>query len=221
MRSEKTLITSFTGLSHRGRRPRNEDCLRWDRELGFAAVADGLGGHPAGDVASRVAIEVVWAALVDAQPTPSSQLPKAVLRAHQAVRTLAASRADYQTMGTTLVAALFEHDCVHVAHVGDSRLYRLRAGVLHCLTTDHAISTHRLTRALGVVEALHVDYAIHPRQSEDLYLLCSDGLSGSLDHDTLGRLLAAAQPAETLLAASLEAGATDNISLIIATPSVA
>jgi len=209
----------FTGLSDRGHRPRNEDCLRWDTALAAAAVADGLGGHPAGDVASRVAIDVLFAALADARPAQAEQLPRAVLRAHQAVRTLAASRRDYLGMGTTLVAVVFDLECIHVAHVGDSRLYRLRDGRLACLTEDHALGEHRLTRALGLAEHLHIDYAIHSRHMADTYLLCSDGLSGSLDHDALRRLLDAPEPAQHLLAASLQAGATDNISLIVATPS--
>lgn len=215
------LAVEFTGLSHPGRRTRNEDCLRWDASLGFAAVADGLGGHAAGDVASRVAIDVLWAACSDARPNQATQLMRAALRADQAVRTLAASRQSYAGMGTTLVAAIFEPDRIHVVNVGDSRLYRLRAGTLRCLTTDHSLSEHRLTRALGLADVPRIDHAIHERWADDIYLLCTDGLSGSVPHNALAQWLLSPQPAAALLEASLAAGATDNISLIIATPPVA
>jgi serine/threonine protein phosphatase PrpC len=215
------LSTQFSGHSHRGQRLRNEDCVRWDTGLGFAAVADGLGGHPVGHIASRVAVDVSWAAVADVRDPPSSALSQALLRAHQALRTLAASRPDYERMATTLVAVLFDATQIHIAHVGDSRLYRLRADRLQCLTVDHAYSAHRLTRALGMGESLQIDAATHTREPEDVYLLCSDGLSGSVPDDHLRSLLSQPDAADVLLEASLKAGATDNISLIVARPVVA
>jgi serine/threonine protein phosphatase PrpC len=212
------LSTQFSGHSHRGQRPRNEDCVRWDRALGFAAVADGLGGHPAGHIASRVAVDLSWAALCDVHERSTNALSQALLRAHQALRTLAATRPDYARMATTIVAALLNATHIHIAHVGDSRLYRLRANRLQCLTVDHAFSAHRLTRALGMGESLQIDTATHTRHAEDIYLLCSDGLSGSVPDDRLAELLARPDAADALLEASLKAGATDNISLIVATP---
>lgn len=212
------LSTQFSSHSHRGQRPRNEDCVRWDRELGFAAVADGLGGHPAGHIASRVAVDISWAALCDVSERSTNTLSKALLRAHQALLTLAATRPDYARMATTIVAALLNSTHIHIAHVGDSRLYRLRANRLQCLTVDHAFSAHRLTRALGMGESLQIDTATYRREAEDIYLLCSDGMSGSVPDDRLAELLARDDATDALLEASLKAGATDNISMIVAKP---
>jgi len=143
-------------------------------------------------------------------------------------------------MGTTIVAALFSEDFVSVAHIGDSRLYRLRNNELKSITTDHSVlqelidcgfytpeqartspNRNLVTRALGVGKNVNVDIQEHKIQAEDLYLLCSDGLSDMLDDKDISLILqekkqaSLAEIAQALVDAANAKGGVDNISVVV------
>ena len=229
-------------LSDVGRvRSRNKDRCTCDPALRLLAVADGMGGHASGDVASTLAIESLTSALQKSTPETAtdagSRLRAAVSTANAAI--LEAAAAGRSGMGTTIVAVLFDAASLIVAHVGDSRLYRLRAGVLESLTRDHSwvqnmidlgfyserrarLSPRRnqLLRALGVSADLEVDLTTHTLQAGDRYLLCSDGLNGMLDEVHIAMLLGAAGPPEErarwLVDAANDNGGRDNVTVAIA-----
>jgi serine/threonine protein phosphatase PrpC len=237
----------IAGITDIGKlRARNEDSIGVDAALGLMVVADGMGGHNAGDVASRLAIEHILAAAretvaVTADDTVAGRLHAAVKRANDAI--LDAARQDFERsgMGTTVVAAWLGATHVDVAHVGDSRLYRARDGQLQMLTRDHSqvqelvdrgiltpaqarVSTRRnfLSRALGTDPDVQIDLARHELRPGDAFLLCSDGLTNMLEDEEIAAALHAAHDsraiAERLVSLANERGGRDNISVVIARP---
>ena len=236
----------FAGLSDRGRvRTHNEDAIVLDPALGLAVLADGMGGHQAGEVASAIAVQEVRARLAaslarSAAPADIELAVRAaVASANQAILTAAARSPECRGMGTTLVLALFTREAVTIAHVGDSRAYRLRAGTLQALTRDHSLvqqqidagllnpeqarqqrQRHVLTRALGVEGDCGPELSRHPRQPGDRYLLCSDGLHDMLSDEQIAaelrRTPGTQAAARVLLDAANDAGGHDNVSIIVA-----
>ena len=217
------------------RRRNNEDHLFADPRRGVFAVADGMGGHAAGEVASEMAVAAVAAAAAD----PDS-LVQAVRAANTAILTRGTQERDKDGMGTTLTAlALSVHERrFRIAHVGDSRAYLLRGGALEQLTVDHTWVQQRvdcgdltpeqarthplssvLTRSLGIDDAVEVDVVTGELRENDLFLLCSDGLTGMLADDELRAQLREERPlAETagaLVRAANDAGGTDNITVVL------
>jgi PPM family protein phosphatase len=208
----------------------------------LAAVADGMGGHRAGEVASAIAMEEL-AALEHAGPWPSpaeagEALRAVFLAANRRIRETAAKDSEFEGMGTTLVALLEDGDSVHLANVGDSRAYLLRNGELSQVTVDHTlvqelIDEGRLrpdeaerhpqrsiiTRALGVESDVEVDLFTYKLLSGDRLLLCSDGLSGVVDEQRIRNvLLRVPEPqeaAEKLVAMANEGGGPDNITVVV------
>lgn len=240
------------------KRPLNEDVFRLDNESGIFLVADGMGGHAAGEVASRVATEEIVRAFKtspgDADETwpehwdPSrgavaNQIVDAIIAGHHQVTTAMSSDADLKGMGTTVVVAAHQPSdgLLVVCHVGDSRAYRLRNGILTLLTNDHswvheqvaagflseeAARTHPLknvvTQALGGNSVPKVDVLETMMEDGDVYLLCSDGLNSMLtDHEIAG-FLAEGGSLETicrnLIDAANQRGGNDNISVVILRP---
>ena len=220
-------------------RARNEDSVAVDAGLGLLVVADGMGGHNAGDVASRMAIEGVLGAMRGSDGDADDRLLSAVRRANEAIYAAAGEDYDRSGMGTTVVAAWLRPDRLVVAHVGDSRLYRLRGGALAALTRDHTevqdlvdrgiltpaqarVSTRRnfLSRALGTYPEVDIDCAVHPPEPGDVYLLCSDGLTNMLEDADIVAIIAGAaslaMAAELLVARANEQGGRDNISVALA-----
>jgi len=225
-------------------RRHNEDRFQVDDTHGVFALADGMGGHHAGEVASEIAVRTVVqavGALQEAGLSSDDALDRAVRAAHAGIIDFAQARPDCLGMGTTLVAAAIDFDRLTVAHVGDSRAYRWRAGVLDRLTADHSIGQQMLdtgrltpaevgrlpargilTRALGVAgEALRADLAVLDWRAGDLLLLCSDGLTDPLDDAAIGRVFARARRslpmlAQELIAAALAAGCADNVTVLLA-----
>lgn len=209
----------MAAATDRGRvRPHNEDAVALDPQARFAILADGMGGHNAGEVASRIAVDVVAANLSSAlyprgaAPT-LEELERLVAQqigeAHRAVRDGAESDAACAGMGTTLVIAVWLDDGVTVGHVGDSRCYRLRQGSLEQLTHDHSLVQERIdqgviseararfsmarnvvTRAVGIDR--EVDGEVHSFETVagDVYLLCSDGLTDMLVDADIERVIA-------------------------------
>lgn len=230
------------GVTHQGLvRPANEDHFVCGARV--LAVGDGLGGHVAGDVASRLALEPV-AALDTPEATCAelvSALPDAVRAGNEAVLADATANPARRGMGTTVTAAVVCDGNVHLAHVGDSRAYRLRPGEgLRQLTMDHTPvgeavraglldpeeaaghpSGSVLSRAIGLEPDVEIDVLEPvPLEPGDRLLLCSDGLTAVVADAGIARLLADAdgpvQACEALVDATLAAGAPDNVTVVVA-----
>lgn len=226
-------VTAF-GATDTGRvRARNEDTFLVDLAAGLVVVADGMGGHAAGDVASQTAV----ARLADAFHA-SGDLPAAVGAANHALIERARQSAELTGMGTTITAVYLQSNLLHCAHVGDSRLYRLRAGRLTQLTRDHTVAedmieqgaltraaamghplSSMLTRAIGSRTEVEVDAFTESLEKGDLLLLCSDGLSGLVSDEDLTVLLGQELELELLAGQLIEAanlrGGTDNITVVL------
>jgi protein phosphatase len=235
-RQEGTQVMMKTaGYSDQGLvRAHNEDTVVSRDDL--AVVTDGMGGAPGGEVASAVA-----AALVESAFTKRSidELTAATRAANRAIWDRASVEPDLEGMGTTLCAiGLLENDQLAVVNVGDSRVYRLRAGSLWQLTDDHSISAemmrrgeiskdeasahphrHVLTRALGVGPSVEVDATIHSVTDGDRYLVCTDGLFNELLEDEMASLLVTddlAGAARGLVELAVARGGNDNVSAVVA-----
>ena len=217
------------GASHPGRvRVRNEDSFRLDPRRGLAVVADGMGGHAGGDVASRLAADAFVAALswrVRFGWFRREALRTAVQAANHAVYQAASGDAQLRGMGTTLVAVLCTRRAAHVVHVGDSRAYRLHDDQLECLTKDHVWPTPEgtpsnvLTRAIGSDPQVDCDDRIVGLAHGDRLLLCSDGLSRTTDDDEIRAVLRQHPTAPAAVAALIDGalahGAPDNVTVVV------
>ena len=221
-------------------RTNNEDSYL--SEAPVAAVADGMGGHRAGEVASAIAMEEL-AALRGKGPWPNDRaatddLKRAIVRANRRIREMAAGDRELNVMGTTLVALLEDGDAVHLANVGDSRAYLLRQGELTQVTVDHTLvqelidegrlspedaerhpQRSMITRALGVDHQVEIDLFTYKLQLGDRLLLCTDGLSGVLEpakiRNVLLRVRDSQKAADRLVAMANEGGGPDNITVIV------
>ena len=220
-------VVTAAGRTHAGGRSDNEDALfHGDRIL---AVADGMGGHPEGDVASKRAVEVV-AELDRKQRINEASVVGAVVTAHSRIHR--PDRPRDLRMGTTLTVVALADWTAHVAHVGDTRAYLFRDGQLTRWTTDHTLAAEAhvggnggranatLTRSLGTSEGVDVDHASHPLQSGDRLLLSSDGLHDQLDDQVIAEILARYEDpdecADALLDRGLSADPTDNLTVLVA-----
>jgi PPM family protein phosphatase len=221
------------------RRSGNEDSYLCQDRL--FAVADGLGGHAGGEVASAITIEALAEldGSLDELDKAGERLAQAVWAGNDAVLRRAAEDSALEGMGTTVTAAAVIDGQVVLAHVGDSRAYLLREGRLERLTDDHtpveeavragqitaeAARTHpyrnMLSRAVGLDEEVDVDVvAPQPLQPGDRLLLCSDGLSGPVDDPQIGAVLARSddpdEACRELVQAALDGGGPDNITVVV------
>jgi serine/threonine protein phosphatase PrpC len=231
----------FAAATDVGRmRKNNEDSYLSAKPV--AAVADGMGGHSAGEVASAIAIEEL-AALGERGPwenetAATDDLKQAILRANRRIREMAASDRKLNGMGTTLVALLQDGDMVHVANVGDSRGYLLRQGELSQVTVDHSLVQELvddgrlspedaerhpqrsvITRALGIDPEVEFDLFTYKLQVGDRLLLCSDGLSDVVEptqiRNVLLRVRSPQKAARQLITVANEQGGPDNITVIV------
>lgn len=197
-------------------RSRNEDALLARPERGVLAVADGLGGHPAGDVASMVAITSLDEAPLTAQSS-EQDLRSAVAAAHQAVLA-AAEEPGRAGMGTTLVLAVVGEGSARIVHVGDSRAYLLHPdGPVEALTRDHGMHGY-LTQALGLDRDVEPDVTEVETPDGSRLLLCTDGLTNMVDDDALADLLGrgdAQQACDALVETALANGGIDNVTVVV------
>jgi PPM family protein phosphatase len=213
----------------------NEDSLLARSPL--FVVADGMGGAQAGEVASKIAIEAFAGDLGEVRE-PEGTLAARAGAANARIYELSHASAEHAGMGTTLTAAYVGPEEVALAHVGDSRAYRLRGGELMRLTDDHSLVDELLrqgkitpeeaadhpqrsviTRALGPEPAVEIDTRSYSARTGDVYLLCSDGLTTMVPEQRLTEILNARsglrQAGETLIAAANEAGGRDNITVVL------
>ena len=219
-------------------RSHNEDAIHCDAERGLVILADGMGGYNAGEVASGMACDFIRAELgrwlqEAAQNASDSDVKRAmdicVDNANRAIFNAANSNPTFSGMGTTLVLGVFRSGRLLMGHIGDSRGYRLRGGQLQQITKDHSLlqeqmdaglitaeqaatSTNKnlVTRALGVEDAVLLEVNEHRVEPGDLFLMCSDGLSGVVDDahtsKVLGQKLPPGRTADLLLKQALDAG---------------
>ena len=203
----------------------------------FFAVADGMGGAKAGEVASAMATEVFEDESDSGEPA-ETQLARMLREANKRIHDLAVADESHRGMGTTLTAAKVTGDEISLAHVGDSRAYRMRDGELEQLTKDHSLvaelersgqitpeaAEHHpqrsiITRALGPEPEVEVDtYTVTGREG-DLFLLCSDGLTSMISDEEIGSILRSADSldaaADALVRAANQSGGKDNITVVL------
>ena len=203
-------------------------------------VADGMGGHNAGDTASRLCVGSVRESISNSElATPVSILNEAVAFAHDRVRTEAAAKPEFEGMGTTLVIATIQDNKLYVANVGDSRLYLLRDS-LEQITEDHSLveemvksgelskenvkehpNKNIITRALGIGETVMADTFEVELKEDDIILMCSNGLTNMVDDIDIEYIIKnnrtnMADAGEELLARANDAGGKDNITVLLA-----
>ncbi|MCH8116546.1 MAG: Stp1/IreP family PP2C-type Ser/Thr phosphatase [Proteobacteria bacterium] len=246
---------NFAELSDTGRvRDHNEDAIRSDPDIGLMVLADGMGGYNAGEVASGIAVQIVTDMAIEGAERQgrddidshsglmrqSIVLRDAVYRANKIIFQTAQSQTHCEGMGTTIVACMFFDNKISVAHVGDSRAYRLRDGELVQLTLDHSLlqelvdrgfysaeeaqrSTNRnyVTRALGVEPTVEVEVHEHDVLPQDIYLLCSDGLPDMVEdediHLTISTFNASLDVVgQQLVELANDHGGRDNVSVMLA-----
>ncbi len=233
------------GLTDVGRaRANNEDSFFCDGEKGIFIVADGMGGHNSGEVASAFAVSLVKDFLIQKSSdsgcrVSAADLEAGVKAANSLVYAKGRALPKDSGMGTTLVCACGYGENLTIAHVGDSRVYILRQGVLSCLTEDHSVVQEQirrglirqeeaavselqnlLTRAVGSNPEVEVDVSTHPLFYGDVLLLASDGLTkmvaDSRIQDILSRKEDAATLASELVLEALKAGGLDNVTVVVA-----
>jgi serine/threonine protein phosphatase PrpC len=235
-------------------RKNNEDALFWDASLGLFLVADGMGGHNAGEVASNIAVEAIKGFLIRSReseeitwpygldPTLSfhgNRLMTSIQLANRRVFKAGESRDEYTGLGTTVVAALIDNDRLTFSGVGDSRIYSFLEGKLDQLTEDDswmatvlaqdtgrdaaALSSHPmrhvLTNVLGARDQMDMEVSERALTCGETLLLCSDGLHGALDDQSLEAVLASGKTveaiAEALVSLALERDGADNITALV------
>jgi len=228
-------------------RDNNEDSVVFDESTGIGVLADGMGGYNAGEIASGMATAFIkselsrW--LSEAGPGASIREVRRAMEicvdnANLSIFNSANSNTSYFGMGTTLVMAILRGERLLVGHIGDSRCYRLRAGVLDQITKDHSLLQEQIdaglispeqavnssiknlvTRALGVDESVLLEVNEHMVEVGDLYLMCSDGLSDMVDDAGIARIvfsdLDLEQKAAQLIDAANANGGRDNISVLL------
>ena len=231
----------------------NEDSIVTDGDLGLLVLSDGMGGYQSGDVASSITTQVIAEGLKASLQDPANRqravstiVESVVKRANRAIfkegqrRTETIHGSQEQRMGSTLALLLLRDDRITLAHVGDSRIYRLRDHRLELMTHDHSLlqeqidqgvltaeaaatshNRHLVTRALGLQADVDVTLDACEAKAGDLYLLCSDGLNDMVDNDDIELVLDALQANLPLAASQLvmianDNGGDDNISVILA-----
>jgi len=236
------------------KRTHNEDYFSLIEDEQLFLVADGMGGHASGEVASKMAAEtisefyqrtredeeVTWPYKMDRSLSyVENRLVCAIKLANLRIFETSCRDIRYKGMGTTIVSTLVVGDKVYVGHVGDSRVYRIREGGITQLTRDHSLLEdykeakpdmteeeernfpHKnvITRALGMRETVQVDIRAHQIKSGDVYLLCSDGLSGMVPDDQINQITGNAKSLERAVAELVDAanrnGGTDNVTTLM------
>ncbi len=196
-----------------------------------AIVADGIGGHNGGNIASEMALRQFEDLLLEL-PTNLSEnditetLKQWAERTHRLILDTGFDQPEYEGMGTTFCGLFFYRDMVFALNIGDSRLYRFRGGILKQLSTDHSIrqltgilsqSSNQIYNSLGAGKTTFIDIKTISGQllDDDLYLICSDGLSDMISDQEIENILIETPSAESLVTAAKKAGGKDNVSVIL------
>jgi len=245
----------FAEFTDTGRvREHNEDAIGSIGEIGLMVLADGMGGYNAGEVASGIAVQIVTDLAAEGATRekrdgidPQSGLMRqsivlrdAIYRSNKIIYQTAQSQTHCEGMGTTIVACMFYDNKISIAHVGDSRAYRMRDGQLDQVTLDHSLlqelvdrgfyseeeaqrSTNRnyVTRALGVEPTVEVEVHEHEVLPEDIYLLCSDGLCDMVEDDDIHLTISTFNDSLEVVGQQLvdlanDHGGRDNVSVMLA-----
>jgi len=233
-------------------RSHNEDCVEFDVSCGLVVLADGMGGHNAGEIASSITVSLITSeikhSLENMRPEDRGEggedvgvmlLREKLQKANTAIYNASLSQPQCAGMGTTVVAGLFYDNRLAVAHVGDSRMYRLRGAIFEPITRDHSLlqeqidrgilspkdarlsrNKNLITRAVGVDPAVEAEIHVHAVQVGDIYLLCSDGLNDMVADDEIGTRLHMLRANLQLMARQLiemanDNGGRDNVSVIL------
>ena len=234
-------------------RDHNEDCIESRPDLGLFVLADGMGGYNAGEVASGMATSLISDGLQeswdmrhvsrlgrdDAKSLSDKLIKEQITRANSAIYTTSQNNPECAGMGTTLVVALFYDNFLTVAHIGDSRLYRLRGESMEQVTRDHSLLQEQLdsglitpeeaklsqnknlvTRALGIDPTVEPELHVYETQPDDTYLLCSDGLSDMVEDEEIRLTLITLKTnpnltVQQLVQAANDNGGRDNISAML------
>ncbi len=231
------MLLAAHGVTHTGRRSTNEDAMLVDLALGLFIVADGMGGHKAGEIASALAVGTIHEFIARGAPTTAALLADGMRLANEEVLAEAERQDAYAGMGTTVVIAMASEQQMFFGSVGDSRVYLWQGGTLTQLTTDDSwvarvmpesmsmaeLQKHPMRHVLTKVVGLRPD--MDPAAGEcrfnagDTLMLCSDGLHGSLADDaiaaTLGRSASVGEIAESLVEQALARGASDNVTVVV------
>ncbi len=245
----------FAGRTDVGQvRDLNEDALLMPSEMALAVVADGMGGHAAGEVASQIAVDTVdqyyrttqeqeqptWPLRIPQLEIEKARMITAIKLANAEIFAQAAADSSKKGMGCTVEALYVSQGRVFVGHVGDSRVYRYRGGIIRQLTEDHSfLNDYRrmkelsgedvvnfphknvVVRALGLAETVQVDLLVEEALVGDMFLLCSDGLSDMITDDQIVEVIASTQRldsvAHKLVDLANECGGKDNISVMLVT----
>jgi len=244
----------MVSLTHPGMvRAHNEDSVACEPSCGLVVLTDGMGGYNAGEVASGIAVSVVSSEikhyLQDVRPEDKDAatgedvavmlLRTNVQKANASIFYAAHSQPQYAGMGTTIVSGLFYDNRVAVAHIGDSRMYRLRGEVFESITRDHSLLQEQIdsgmiskadarvsqnknlvTRAVGIDAEVEAEVHVHDVKRGDIYLLCSDGLNDMVEDEDIAetvRMLKSNLPllANQLIQAANDNGGRDNVSVIL------
>lgn len=238
------MIQSFSITDIGKMRNMNQDLVySTDEPLGnlpnLYIVADGMGGHKAGDYAARLTISTMLETIAQLQDADAeSLLDKAITIANKEVYQCASAHETLEGMGTTVVAASIDGTKMTIANVGDSRLYLCRGGVIRQITRDHSLveemirrgglkredarnhpDKNVITRAVGVEDTVRIDFFELTLQEKDLVLLCTDGLTNMLEDETIYEVAMGAgsleERAKELVHRANENGGRDNISVIL------
>jgi len=220
-------------------RKENEDAFCIEKDLGLLAIADGMGGHASGEVASKMAIEILKDSLKkEGEPLPD-RLNSGVKLANKSIYDASHSQSRLNGMGTTLTALQLNGNRLSIAHVGDSRAYLFRGGVIEQITDDHTIVSEQvargmmtreeaarsdmrniLSRALGIAPEVDVDIEELTVSEGDQLVLCSDGLSELIsDDEILSEVQSSNRPeivCDELVNLAIQRGGEDNITVIVA-----
>ncbi len=221
------------------RRNNNEDLFFVDEKQGLFIVADGMGGHAAGEIASQIAVETVYQSLQETdQDNPEKQLKQAIEQANRAVEQAANGNKAWQGMGTTLTILLLQQQQGYLAHVGDSRIYRLHNSQFEQLSDDHSLVGEQirqgiltpeqakvstlgniLLQAIGMTPELDICQKSIPLTAGDRFLLCSDGLTGMVTDTEIEEILKRPDKlnslCNTLVEKAISAGGKDNITVVV------
>ncbi len=224
-------------------RDHNEDCIESRPDIGLYVLADGMGGYNAGEVASGMATSLISDGIQeswigrdvarlgrdDAKALSERLIREQIARSNSAIFTTSQNNPECAGMGTTLVVCLFFDNFLTVAHIGDSRLYRLRGEAMEQVTRDHSLLQEQLdsglitpeeaklsqnknlvTRALGIDPTVEPEVHVYETEPEDIYVLCSDGLSDMVEDEEIRLTLITLRTNPTLTVAQLVQAANDN-----------